>query len=375
MPSLLAINLEIGLGHPYYLDYVLQAIKIQNPRIPIKYLEVLSREKGLAQYFWRFSEKLYCFGAQGGLSTKFYNKFRASGKGHKLARFCLMNIKKEIADKHQVVLVSHPILAHNLNGDIWYIHGEIAAPPECACNVKKIVVPTEATKQKLINYGVKSDTVFVSGLVICPDLVISAEENFKTRLLRLNSDKPLTVGFFISGAYPKPHIQKIIEGIISVTKDNFRTIVFTGINQKKTRNFIAQLNQKQNLIFRPKSSIVFIQSKHRVDYQKRVTRLLPLLDIFVSASHEHTNWAVGLGIPMFVLFPMIGSYAIENYQFAKEQGVVYPISTIAEARNLAKVIKELHKSGILAQMAVRGWGKLPINGAYNTAQELIKILN
>lgn len=376
MASVLAINLEIGLGHPNYLDYVLQAIKHQSSEIPLSYIEVLSQEKGLARYFWRLSEKLYCLGAQGGLGTKFYNQFRRSlGKGQKIAQYFLNNTQKHIYDNRQVILVSHPILAHNLSGNIWYIHGEIAAPRECACNVTKIIVPTEATKQKLINYGVKPDTIFISGLLIAPDLVTSAEESFNSRLSRLKSNRPLTIGFFISGAYPKPHIHKIIEGIISVSQENFKTIVFTGINQKKTRDFIVQLNRKQMIVSRPKSTVLFIQSKHRVDYQKRVNRLLPLLDIFVAASHEHTNWAVGLGLPMFVLFPMIGSYAMENYLFAKEQGVVYPLFTITEAQNLGKTIKEFRNSGILAEMAEKGWGKLPINGAYNTAQAIINTLD
>ncbi len=374
MGSVLAVNLEIGLGHPNYLDYVIHAIQNLTSELPIEYIEVFNQEKGLAQYFWRFSQNLYCLGAQGGFYTECYNQFRTMGKGQKLARYFLNNTQKYIANNHQVVLVSHPILARNLIGNIWYIHGEIAAPRECACRVNKIIVPTEVTKQRLINYGVEPIAIFVSGLLIAPDLVISADQNFQNRLSRLQSSHPLTIGFFISGAYPQPHIEKIIEGIISVSKDNYRIIVFTGTNQKKNRDFIKKLNKKQRLNIKPQSTILFIQSKNRNDYQKRVNRLLPLLDIFVAASHEHTNWAVGLGIPMFVLFPMIGSYAMENYQFAKQQGVAYPISTINEAQNLAPIIKDLHNSGTLAQMAEKGFGKLPINGAHNTAYELIKTL-
>lgn len=364
-----AINVEIGFGHPNYLDYVLEVLHRVTPHIEIEYYDVISQAPCFSKWFWLLSKKLYSVGAKGGLYTQFYNKLRESNNVRFLPRLGKCDMKSD------VILVSHSLLAQNLAGRVWYIHGEIAAPKECAvCNVEKIIVPTDMTKQKLISYGVSSKKILVTGLLLSSDLVGNAKDNFEKRLVRIESNKPLTVGFFISGAYPKPHIDKVITGINSVTKENNRAIVFLGLDYKKGKNFFNQLSRIRDQEKNFRSSILFIQGKNRQDYQKRVNRLLPLLDIFVAPSHEHVNWALGLGIPMFALFPMIGSYSKENFEFMKKQGVALPILTITDAQNLSQTISELRDKKTLIQMAKNGFEKLPINGAVNTTQELIKTI-
>ncbi len=362
--KILAINLEIGLGHPNYLDYVLQAIKQMHPRVEIVSRDVLNEEKGLKKLFWQVSKGIYSLGAKGGLITDLYNKFRSASK---TPRISVCSIISKDYDK---ILVAHPILATSFDC-AWYIHGEIAAPKECVLeNVKKIVVPTDYTAKRLIAQGVKPEQILVSGLIIAPDLVAGAKENYLNRVARIKSDKPLTIGFFISGAYPPGHIKKMIAGIISLSKENQRVIVFLGTNANKAKDFLRTLDNKKKRENASESAILFVQGRTRSDYQKRVNKLLPLLDVFVAPSHEHTNWAVGLGLPMFALFPMIGSYAKENFEFAKKQEVVFPLRTIDDTKNLGKAIAELRSSGILLKMAENGFDKFPINGAIKTAQQL-----
>jgi hypothetical protein len=362
--KILAINVEIGLGHPNYLDYVLQAIKQMLPRTEIISWDVLNEEKGLKKMFWQASKGIYSLGSKGGLITDFYNKFRASSKTPRIS-VCSINSKD-----YDKILVAHPILATSFDC-AWYIHGEIAAPKECALeNVKKIVVPIDYTAKRLIAQGVKPEQILVSGLIIASDLVAGATENNLKRVVRIKSNKPLTIGFFISGAYPPAHIKKLIAGIISVSKENQRVIVFLGTNASKAKDFLRTLDNKKKKENTFESTILFVQGRTRSDYQKRVNKLLPLLDIFVAPSHEHTNWAIGLGLPMFALFPMIGSYAVENYQFAYEQGVTYPIQTLIDAQGLGKIIYQLRESGELIKMSERGFDKFPIDGAIKTAQQL-----
>jgi len=360
---ILAINVEIGFGHPNYLDYIIQTLKQTRSGIEVDCWDVVNQEKGLAKLFWQVSKKIYVIGAKGGVITDLYNKIRQRAT---IPNLPICTIPEQDYDR---ILVSHPLLARYLQ-NVWYIHGEIAAPQECRmCNVDKVIVPIEETKDKFVEFGVKPDNILVTGLLIDEDLVNCAEENYQKRISRIKSDKALTIGFFISGAYPEPHIKKIITAISSISKENHRAIVFIGTEIKKTREFIKRLNKIQA---QTKSSILFVQGKDRRDYVKRINRLIPLLDCFIAASHEHTNWALGLGLPMFVLFPMIGSYAIENFKFAYEQGVAYPLQSIADAQNLDKIILQLRDSGELIRMGQRGVGKFSIDGAKRTAMEIIK---
>ncbi|MEO0084513.1 MAG: hypothetical protein ABIJ94_02155 [candidate division WOR-3 bacterium] len=364
--KLLAINVEIGLGHPNYLDYVLQALKKIQPSIKIDYWDTLTNEKGITKLFWQISKQIYHLGAFGGVFTDFYNKLRQKPLTPNVP---LCNISTAQYDK---IVVAHHLLARYLNLDnVWYIHGEIGVPRECQLkNIGKIIVPLNESKEKFIAFGINPKKIYVSGLILSPDLITDTEINYQKRLTRLKSKSTFTVGFFISGAYPRPHIQKLILGIISITNKGHRAIVFLGIDSQKGKRIIAKLNRIRNTTLL--TSILFIQGKNRQEYQNRIHRLLPVLDFFVAPSHEHTNWAIGLGMPMFSLFPMIGSYASENYKFANELGVTYPIKTDDDAKNFASIIQQLCETGKLAKMAERGFNKFPIDGAVNAALQILK---
>ncbi len=93
--------------------------------------------------------------------------------------------------------------------------------------------------------------------------------------------------------------------------------------------------------------------------------------MLVAAAHERTNWAVGLGLPMFALMPNIGPFAAGNYAFASEQGTCLPLEGIAGAAGLADTIADLRRSGRLAEMARNGWGRHAITGAEAIARELL----
>jgi hypothetical protein len=100
-------------------------------------------------------------------------------------------------------------------------------------------------------------------------------------------------------------------------------------------------------------------------------RIIPEADAFVAPSHERTNWALGLGLPMFVLFPMIGTHAEANYRLAFDNGVASPLQSADDARNLAPVLQKLRASGALTNMARLGFGRFEINGAERIAEAVI----
>ena len=187
--------------------------------------------------------------------VKLYNLFRdkaAQPSDKSIAlRLLTRDLKKLLRDYKGICLVAHPLLARALSEtcSVWYVHGEIAAPLECAVSkVRKIFVPLKETKDKLINQGADPDSIIVCGLMIEPSLVKNAEKSFDSRLKRINSGKPLTVGFFTSGAYPSEHLRKIIAGVKSIVKSGMKAVIFTGTNLQKFKWFKKEIKKLKRKI-------------------------------------------------------------------------------------------------------------------------------
>jgi len=120
----------------------------------------------------------------------------------------------------------------------------------------------------------------------------------------------------------------------------------------------------------PDDAVHVVSARGRNDETRRTAELLPSIDVMVAAAHERTNWAVGLGLPMFALLPHIGPFARENFEFAATQGVCLPLTTQRDAAALGSALDALHRDGGLSAMSRAGWGKHAINGAAVTARIL-----
>ncbi|MCK4385813.1 MAG: hypothetical protein KAW52_06070 [candidate division Zixibacteria bacterium] len=377
---IIAIYTDIGRGHPSYLDSLLETLHKKGQRVI--YRTVFEESDGFSLLAWKLVQRLYFIGGKGGITTKLYNWLRASQTDVSSDSGFLKILGRDLRAKYQdfrgVCLVAHPVVARILRSACrtWYVHGEIAAPAECAIKgVEKIFVPLEETKDKLISFGADPETIVVTGLMIEPRLVETAEKSFQDRLKRIGSNEPLTIGFFTSGAYPKEHIKKILWGVKSVIEQKMRAIIFTGTCPKKFEWFRKQM-KKWGLVIsedtgegsrkEKNGDVWLVTRKTRQAETQRTVELLPKMDAFVAAAHERTNWAVGLGLPMFVLFPLIGTFASLNFEFAQRQKVVYPLDSSEKAKNLGKIISELRQNEQLAQMAKKGFGVYKINGVWRS---------
>jgi hypothetical protein len=412
--TITAIYTNIGRGHPSYLDSLLTVL--QKRCANLSYRTVFSagskgqESKGFSLLSWKLVAGLYLLGGRGGMSTRLYNWLRQSqteiSGDSTIIKILGCDLKRAYHSFDGICLVEHPIVARIL-ADVcrtWYIHGEIAAPPECAIKgIEKIFVPLEETKDRLISFGADPETIVVTGLMIEPGLVETAEKSFQDRLKRIESSQPLTVGFFTSGAYPKEHMKEILWGAKSVIDQKMRAIIFTGTNPKKFELFKKQMKKwgvsvgsvgevvVENPALRSEPSgsktrggedtddgvkeeqnadMRLVTRKTRQADTQRAVELLPKIDVFVSASHERTNWAVGLGLPMFVLFPLIGTFASLNFEFAQRQKVTYPLDSLEKAKSLGKIINELRENGQLAQISRNGFGVHKIDGAQEAASQL-----
>jgi hypothetical protein len=267
-----------------------------------------------------------------------------------------------------IYLVEHPLVARilaNRGLPVFYIHGEIAAPEECVIpGITKCFVPLEFTKERIVGCGATPESIIVTGLVIEPELVSTAENNYNLRLARLNSNEPLTIAFFISQAYPKPHINKIMAAIDSVIEKGMKAIVFTGTEPKKAQQMKNRLDliRERNPKFNAENLKIIISNSRPAENQK-TAELMKEVDIIVAASHERTNWAIGLGLPIFVLFPLIGTYAKQNFDFAYDRGVALPITNNDDAGNLGDRLNNLCGRSILKEMMQNGFSTCSLDGA------------
>jgi hypothetical protein len=372
---------DIGRGHPSYLDSLVNLLKAKHPDLICR--TVFQESKGLSLLSWKFVSWLYGISGKGGIHTRFYNFIRKrsqkGSEGSLATRLLGRDLKKTYKDFAGICLVDHPIIAKALAGvcRVWYVHGEIAAPVECAVRgVERILVPLEETKERLVVQGAEENTIVVCGLMIEQPLVQNAETAFQERLKRIRSDRPLTVGFFTSGAYPKEHIEKIMLGAESVIKKKMKAIIFCGTNPRKlewVKNRAGSWGVKmvedkgESSQINEEFDLMLVGRKTRQEDTQRAVQLVPHLDIFAAASHERTNWAVGLGLPMMVLFPLIGTFASQNFEFAQKQKVVYPVESMGKAKNLGQHLTESRQSGQLLQMAENGFGAITITGVEKTA--------
>ncbi len=371
------------------MDGLLSLLEKKYPTIVSR--TVFKASKGVSLLSWKFLSGLYSISGKGGLATKFYNLIRRRSPDNSSNSFAMKILGRDIKRKYKnftgICLVDHPLIAKSLAGvcRVWYLHGEIAAPKECAIpGVEKILVPLEETKEKLLTCGTTREAIQVCGLMIEPGLVDTAEISFNRRLERIKSNQPLTIGFFTSGAYPKEHMEKIILGARSVIEAKMKAIIFCGTNPHKFRwvrnefkNSGAKIVEDDEETYHeiPDFDVLLVTGKTRQEDTQRAVELIPHLDVFAVASHERTNWAVGLGLPMFVLFPLIGTFASQNFEFAQSQKVVYPLDSTEKAKDLGKILSELRQSGQLLDMARNGFGIHRINGVEIVVSDLLKTMN
>lgn len=344
MHQLIAVSSEIGRGHPQYLNSVLTYLN-NIPFFPVS---------GLG---WKFARLFYRLGGKGSVWTIIYNRLRDTKKTSRLLfRLLESQMVNRLKTTKGTILVDHPLLAHLLAPScrVAYLHGEIAAPfASFIPSVWRTFVPLEETKEKLISYGTNPNTIMVTGLLIEPELLKPAETAFASRLQRLKSNAPLTIAFFLSGASPLPHIKAIYQATRSALLTGHKPFIFCGTDRKTANRFRKKLNCP-----------VFAFSSY-TEETTATAQLLPQIDLFIAAAHERTNWAVGLGLPMFVLLPHIGPFSPLNFEFARTRGVCLPLT---DPLNFGNYLLTLRTQEILLKMALAGWGKYPITGARKVAE-------
>ncbi|MEW5925003.1 MAG: hypothetical protein AB1746_13545 [Candidatus Zixiibacteriota bacterium] len=380
------IYTNIGRGHPFYLDGTIRHLEESyGNKIQLNIVDVFELSSGISLQLWRTVRSLYHYGSQGGIIGHIYNSIRkgnAPNRKNMILNLMAGGIRRYIQKNPFPALVAHPLLVPMISDltTTYYQHGENAVPAEAIVRgVRKIYVPTSRAAMAFIENGIEEDSIIQTGLCIEEGLALKAGEFYNERLARLNRNNVLTGGFFSSGAEPKQHIHKIVLMISSLMNSNQKAIVFCRKGGKlesiltHRMGFAANYSSMSPDDIRLKlasTGILVFSFNNRREEDILVESLFPFLDYFVAPSHERTNWTLGLGLPMFILHPIIGTFSPLNRTILLENRVAVDIENDRRAADFISILLSLSKRHILADMARSGFGRFDVFGFMKTASHL-----
>lgn len=372
---------NIGRGHPFYLDGIIEVVDSEFPEIKYFVTDIFSSGGWMTRVAWSLIRQMYHVGSRGGLFTRFYNRIRKRTEGENSGRLLVAILGRDIAKKLRrfsgLVVVAHPLLARILENQnrVVYQHGELVFPQEAAVfGCEAILVPSYDVAEQAERLGIGKAQVVVTGQCLERDLVPNDDSSFSERIERYQSGLPISVALFTSGAYPVQHLELLFKVVCSLSQCEVCQYIFMGQSVREHRRFGTALRQA-GLQFSGKLSgsekIRLISSSSRAEENQQVATIFKRLDCAVAPSHERTNWAVGLGLPMFFLTPHIGSYAPLNAKLALGKGVAREIKC-EDAENLGGIITEMRRNGALAAMSQSGYHPSDTSGFNVATDYLIK---
>jgi hypothetical protein len=216
-------------------------------------------------------------------------------------------------------------------------------------------------------------------LCIEPSLAVIAERAFIERSKRVAGEDPLCGAFFSSGAEPRAHVEAVAASALSVNKRGGRVVVFAR-SSGKLENQVRMIFGSEGVEFltvascadlpRADSETVLCLYTERAGLNTLTSAQFPQFDYFVAPPHERTSWALGLGLPMYVVEPPLGSFAPLNLEVLLDAGVARPLGRGAVAERFADTLEAHRKSGELEQMCEAGRHRHDIGGFANIAAML-----
>jgi hypothetical protein len=212
-----------------------------------------------------------------------------------------------------------------------------------------IFVPNEDAANLFASLGIERERLRITGLCIEKSLRMQAAHCFSERQRRWGSNEQLTAAFFSSGAEPAAHVKALATAAIAFAEAGHRALVFAARGGRLER--AAGLSSE---------NLEILSYTNRTSLDQRTASEFPTIDLFVSPPHERSTWAVGLGLPIFLVGPDIGPFAPLNRAMLFRKEVAAEIQEENAAR-FPEMVATLRKRGRLAEMSRNGWGP-PIDG-------------
>ncbi len=386
-PRINFLYTNIGRGHPFYLDGILEALVRRGDIILVRgESDVFEVSRGLSRFAWQAARWMYRKGSSPGIVAALYKKLRFHTDYNRpgaILRLMGRDLRCRFSLDPNPVVVAHPTLVAILKGrqGLIYQHGEVVTPAEAVvAGASKVLAPTDEASAPFIESGYDNRDVIVTGLCIEPSLVRQAGDAVAARLKRIGGNDPLVGAFFSSGAEPRQHIEKLVRAAASATTYGGKALLFAQrdglLANEAARGFMmkgiefAGIDSRE-LIPADLPAALIVQYASRREENGFTAQLFPMFDYLVAPSHERTNWALGLGLPMFVVGPQIGPFAPLNREFLVHAGVAEQIDSNSAADAFGERLNYLRGTGKLAGMAKAGWRKYRIDGFDKIAEFLI----
>lgn len=377
-PTLTFLNLPIGRGHPFYLEGILEVFNRSGKIGLVRSFEsVFAIAPFYSRVGWTVVERLYRQGSSPGRFGRLYNRLRQQNDFNQTSlamSYLGSGLRSRLAKAGGPVLVSHPMLVGILKGSfhLIYQHGELVAPDESlVTGANLVIVPTQEVAARFMSVGYSSEQILISGACIEPSLVRQAADAYLSRITRYAGNEPLTGAFFSSGAEPADHIEKLVASVKAALSADQRALIFAKRGGRLAKQ-ISALLEPLDLPFRTIDATSEIPShlegatlllyENRREETILTSRLFPHFDYFVAPAHERSNWAIGLGLPLFILEPSKGSFAPLNRQLLLEQKVAVSLSSLNHAASLGARADSLRHKGTLREMAEAGYQFRDISG-------------
>ncbi len=367
------LYVNIGRGHPFYLD----GIRACLPAESAETWDIADLPGLTAHAAWRLAAWLYERGSSLGGGTTWYDRIRrrADCRHNPLAlRLLGRPARRAAARRSGPLVVSHPLLAAILRNypDLVYQHGELVLPAESIINCQgHFIVPLAAQADELKRHGLADARILVSGLCIEPALAAKAETLADARLRRYRTDAPLTGALFSSGAEPAPHAALLARAAASAARAGGRTIVFARTGGRLARHMAAAGNSAAQ----DQSQTAILTYQTHAELDNITAGRFHEFDYFIAPAHERANWALGLGLPMFILEPCIGSFAPLNRDLLLRRGAAGVIAGPAQAETFGQTLSQMRRGGALEAMALRNRGSFDINGFQTIADWLTQAVS
>jgi len=384
------IYTEIGRGHPFYLDGTVDALRENySANIDLNIDNVFKMSKGIPFRLWRLVDNLYRRGSQGGIPGIVYKLIRSrKGPANRglIEAIMARDIRQSVHKRKETVLTAHPFLAAMLSDltEVIYQHAEIAAPAYAMIrDASLVLVPLEETRDRFTAAGVPGENIHVTGLCIEPRLIDALGVNIVKRQTRIKERDTLVGAFYSSGAEPKEHLRKIIAALTSLDKAGQKGVVFCTaggtlekaiMNKLKARRFVPGKKEERFHEAIAGSNILAVIHNERKQIDEYTAELFRYYDYIVAPSHERSNWAVGLGLPMFILHPLIGPFSPLNRDFLIKEKVAAEILTLQDAGAFAELLEKLRASGELLKMSANGYNRYDLNGFARSAELIDEFL-
>ena len=376
--KIIFLNLSIGRGHPFYLEGILEAINRSGKIGLVRSIEEVTEiVPWPTRQAWKWVNWLYRTGSSPGRLSSLYNHFRHQNDFNRpnwSMSILAAGLRSRFVAGTEPLIVSHPILVGILRGrgGLIYQHGELVAPDESLVKgAEMVIVPTTAVAERFAAIGYSAEQIVISGLCIEPAIVRQAADAFTARIDRISGNGPLTGAFFSSGAEPKDHVDRLVAAAVAAASLEHRVIIFAQRGRTVAQRMIAALRQQQILFAQIDASkiippdpppVLLVEHQNRREETILSGRLFPEFDYVVAPAHERTNWAIGLGLPMFILDPPKGSFAPLNRQFLLDHQVAISLSSMNHAASFGVRLDTLRNRGTLLAMARSGWRRYDISG-------------